>query len=191
MASSPSSNRSVSTVVVVGSFNPAKVGAVSAAFTAVVGPVEVVSVAVQGARTQPIGDAETRSGAHSRALASRKANPSAGWWVGIESGLEIIGEDYLVSSWVVVMNSERVGQSRTAAFSLPHQVAGRISDELPLGTISERVASGDDWRRDGIVHTLTSGLVTRQSLYVEAILLALNAFRAPWQQLADSRKEDR
>ncbi|MEV5719748.1 inosine/xanthosine triphosphatase [Amycolatopsis mediterranei] len=176
-----STTRKEEQTVVVASLNPAKVSAVSDAFTATIGVSEVISVAAEGGSAQPIGDAATRDGARRRALGARLQHPEAQWWVGIEGGIEVVESDYLVSSWVVVMNEGCANFARTAAFTLPRAVGASLDDDTPLGVISEEVAEVGDWRRYGLSGTLTSGKVTRQRLYADATLLALSAFLEPWK----------
>lgn len=75
--------------IVVASRNPVKIGATTRAFETVFPPaiLEVIPVDVDsGAGDQPDSDEATRLGARTRALNSKRAEPDADFWVGLEGG---------------------------------------------------------------------------------------------------------
>jgi inosine/xanthosine triphosphatase len=168
--------------VVVGSKNEAKIAAVQEAFGLVYDPVTVNAVHVDHTPRQPMNDEETLAGAKRRASAARVAAPEADFWVGIEGGVEPMGTELMVIAWVVVMNRARTGCSRSASYQLPAGAADTLRSGGVLGDVSERV-TGDNWRSEGLVANLSYGLVTRTSLYVQPVILALLPLLDTWKDV--------
>lgn len=69
---------------------------------------------------QPKGDVETYTGAYNRAYASKNAFPEADFWVGIEGGVDHVGEQMVSFAWMVIMDGEgKIGKAKTATFFFP------------------------------------------------------------------------
>ena len=172
--------------IIVGSQNPAKLEAVSVAFTSFfpedrfeVQPVSVPS----GVSIQPLSDTETLMGATNRAKAARELEPNADFWVGIEGGLHPSpGElsSYLSFSWVVVFGMDHVGRGRSASYELPKAICDLIRQGMELGDADDLIFGVSGSKRDsGGVGLLTDGRVTRSQFYAEAVKLALIPFVNP------------
>jgi inosine/xanthosine triphosphatase len=167
----------VPVTVAVGSLNPVKVGAartaVEAIFAATVTAVQVTS----GVPDQPWGDDVTRIGARTRARSALRAVAGATIGIGIEAGL--IARDGCVESmsWVVALGAALHGESRTASYLLPREIADLVLDSSSLGAATDIVFSGNGLSRStGTVGPLTGGLIDRRSHYVAALTLALIPF---------------
>ena len=172
--------------VAVGSTNPVKLGAVKAGFQSVFPDDAFVFISLEaasGVSIQPIGDAETRQGAENRACEARLKHPEADFWVGVEGGIETLSgtPDFMLTfAWVVVHSRLRQGQARSAAFALPESVAALVRGGMELGDADDKLFGTKDSKRAvGAVGLLTGNIITRETLYMPAVQLALIPFIRP------------
>lgn len=164
--------------IVVASHNPVKLGAVERAFRDRFDDVDldVVPVTVpSGVAEQPMSDAETRTGALHRVNAARRADPDADYWVGLEGGLEWIGDELYASAWMAVADAHgRYGRARTPTLPLPPEIRRLVRDGLELGDANDRVfGTRNSKQAGGAFGLLTGNRLTRESVYAEAVSLAL------------------
>lgn len=164
--------------IVVASHNPAKLRAVERAFLAAFADqnLEVVPVAVaSGVAEQPATDAETRSGSRNRAEAARQAMPDADFWVGLEGGLERVDGELFASAWMTILRADgAIGTARTTTLPLPPGIRRLVSQGLELGAANDRVfGTANSKQAGGAFGLLTDNRLTRESVYTEALLLAL------------------
>lgn len=163
--------------VIAASSNPVKVEAVRTAFEAVFGKenchiegVEVDSSVAQ----QPIGDKETRTGARQRVLAARTVRPEADYWVGIEAGVD----DNMTFSWITIESPLQRGEARSASLELPHIILESINQGKTLaGAMEELTGISNLGHLGGSISYFTEGALTRNSVYYQAIILALAPLR--------------
>lgn len=168
--------------VIAATINPAKIRAISQAFSDVFGEgschirgVEVDS----GVAAQPLSDVETRTGARQRVANARRAEPEADFWVAIEAGIE---ED-CAFAWMVVENATQRGESRSASFTLPGVVLDGLRAGRELGDEMARLTGIENIKhKGGAIGALTHGLLTRSSVYHQALILALSPFTHPLYQ---------
>ncbi|MEZ3501197.1 inosine/xanthosine triphosphatase [Pantoea sp. KPR_PJ] len=168
--------------VIAATINPAKIRAISQAFSDVFGEgschirgVEVDS----GVAAQPLSDAETRTGARQRVAHARQAAPEADFWVAIEAGIE---ED-CAFAWMVVENATQRGESRSASFTLPSVVLEGVHAGRELGEEMARLTGVENIKhKGGAIGAFTHGLLTRSSVYHQALILALCPFTHPLYQ---------
>ncbi|MDG4808856.1 inosine/xanthosine triphosphatase [Micromonospora sp. WMMD1120] len=166
--------------VAVGSRNPVKLAAVEQAFPLLLDRLIVTRpVDVPTAPTQPLSDQETLAGARHRAERAHVALPSADFWVGIEGGVDSVEGTLMAIGWVVVRHQDVTGISRTASFELPEQVAVRIRQGAAMGDLSS-LAHADRPPVTGLVGALTVDRITRESLYVQPLMLALMRSLPVW-----------
>lgn len=167
--------------VVVASRNPAKIRAVEAAFARQFpdSPIDIVTVAVEsGVADQPMSDDETRRGARNRASNARAVMPQADFWVGLEGGIEALEETLMAFAWMAVLGANDVfGEARTVTLPLPPAVKTLMDRGLELGEANDRVFSTvNSKQRGGAFGLLTNGLYTRESVYAQALTVALVPF---------------
>ena len=174
------------TRIIVGSQNPAKLEAVSAAFASFFPEIsfELQPVTVpSGVSPQPMSDAETLKGAANRAQAARELEPAADFWLGIEGGLQPVPgepESYLSYCWVVVLGKGQAGRARSASYELPKAICDLIRQGMELGDADDLIFGVSGSKRDsGGVGLLTDGRVSRSQFYAEAVKLALIPFVNP------------
>ena len=167
--------------IAVASRNPVKVRAVEGAFRRVFAgealafePVDVES----GVADQPMSDDETRRGAGNRARRAREACPDARFWVGLEGGIEVIGDGFMAFAWMAVLGTDgRIGEARTVTLPLPPAIKALVDDGLELGDANDRVfATVNSKQQGGAFGLLTNGIYTRESVYTEAVVAALVPF---------------
>jgi inosine/xanthosine triphosphatase len=167
-------------LVIVGSKNPVKIKSTENAFSSLF----LESFTVQGLNVdakvspQPKGDVETYTGAYNRAFASKNAFPEADYWVGIEGGVDMVGEQMVAFAWMVVINSEnQIGKAKTSTFFLPEALNKLVSDGMELGEADDKLFNKTNSKQSGgAVGILTNGIISRTDYYQQAISLALIPF---------------
>jgi inosine/xanthosine triphosphatase len=170
-------------LIVVGSANPVKLSAVRAVVQRHWTGCEVRAVeAASGVSEQPMGDAETRLGALTRARAALSAVAGADLAVGIEGGVVLEADGTMrTCAWAIAVDrlgGEGVGGS--LAVTLPEVVAARVRAGEELGVAMDVVARtiGTKYGR-GAVGILTAGLIDRQRAYEPLVTYALARWLAP------------
>ena len=169
-------------IVVVASENPAKLKAVQQAFEAAFGhQVETRGLSVDsGVPEQPLSDEETFQGALNRARNARSALPGADYWVGIEGGIEDTPKGMDAFGWVCICARQRESQARSASFPLPPTVVRRIKAGDELGPVMDELFhKKESKKKGGAVGLLTNGLITRDALYAQPLIMALIPFMQP------------
>lgn len=162
--------------VVAATTNPAKIKAISLAFDDVFGPdqyrIEGIEVD-SGVPEQPIGNHETRTGSRHRAMCARQVCPEADFWVGVEAGIE----ENMTFAWMTIENHHMRGESRSASLMLPESVLQGIAEGKALGSEMKAITGTNDiGRREGAIGVFTNGVLTRTSVYHQALVLALVPF---------------
>lgn len=162
--------------VVVASKNPVKVNAVLNSFHQFFSDgVNATGVSVSsGVSDQPMTEDETRQGAINRVTGAKELNPGADFYVGIEGGVERVGNRLFAFAWIAVSNGDFDSLSRTATFELPPEVSRLIFEGMELGDADDLVfKKNNSKQQNGAVGLLTQDLLTRQKLYEQAMLLAM------------------
>ncbi len=167
-------------LIVVGSRNPVKLKSTEDAFLAafedqfIIQGLEVNSQVSD----QPRGDVETYTGAYNRASSAKNAFPEADYWVGIEGGVDEVGEQMVAFAWIVILNgSQVIGKAKTGTFFLPTSIKSLVDKGMELGEADDRVFQQNNSKQNGgSVGLLTHGIINRKSYYEQAVLLALIPF---------------
>lgn len=168
--------------IVVASQNPVKINAALEGFQRVFPDktfaASGVSVAT-GVADQPMTSRETMQGALNRAQNACDAQPDADYWIGIEGGIEDTDLGMQCFAWVIILGQgERVGRGQTAVFYLPIEVAELVRDGIELGHADDQVFKRDNSKqKNGAIGILTDDAVDRTSYYVQAVIMALVAFK--------------
>lgn len=170
--------------VVAATINPAKINAISQAFSDIFGEgschIEGVEVD-SGVSPQPLTNAETRTGARQRIANARQIRPEADFWVAIEAGIE---ED-CAFAWMVIENPHQRGESRSASFTLPAVVMEGIRAGRELGDEMARLTGIENIKhKGGAIGAFTAGRLTRTSVYHQALILALCPFHNAVYQIS-------
>ncbi len=167
--------------VVVASKNPVKVEATRLGFLSYFSEVEIMGVSVDsGVSDQPKSDEETLTGAQNRSGKAKRIEPDADYWVGIEGGIEKRGAGLTAFAWIVIIGSEKSGESRTTSFQLPAKVVELIQQGYELGVANDLLFNKENSKqKSGAVGILTNDRINRTELYKQAVQLALIPFLNP------------
>ena len=167
--------------IIVSSLNPVKSDAVKNGFKRMF-PHEkfsLVQISVEsGVSDQPMTDMESHKGALNRAMNACKAAPDGDFWVGVEGGCDYLNGEMVAFAWIVIQGNEKKGSARTALFRLPKEVQSLVETGLELGLADDKVFGEENSKQNsGAVGLLTSDVVTRTTLYEQAVILALIPFK--------------
>ena len=162
--------------VICATTNPAKIKAILHAFEAIFGTASchIESVVVEtGVPEQPLGSEETRAGARIRVQNARALKPEADFWVAIEAGID----EGSTFSWVVIERGDKRGEARSATLPLPESILEKVYQGEPLGPVMSALTGIDAiGRKEGAIGVFTGGVLTRSSVYHQAVVLALSPF---------------
>jgi inosine/xanthosine triphosphatase len=162
--------------VIIATLNPAKINAVKDAFREVFPDTSFafkgISVSSE-VSDQPMSDEETRQGALNRVKNARQISPGADYYVGIEAGIE----QEMTFAWMVIESKERRGESRSSSLMLPKEVTTRLKTGHELGNVMDALFNENNIKqKGGAIGLFTNQLLTRSSVYYQALILALVPF---------------
>lgn len=170
--------------VVVATRNPAKILAVTEACKAVFHDkhIEVEGIDVEsGVSAQPLTDRETWQGADNRLSAAKKVHPNATYWIAIEAGIE----KNQAFAWIIAESKSKRSESRSASFMLPNSLVKALQEGAELGPLMSTLTGIDNIKhKGGAIGAITSGQLTRSSVYQQAIILALSPLIHPFYEEA-------
>lgn len=162
--------------VIVASLNPAKINAVKAAFNQAFPNIDYCfeGVSVEsGVAEQPMSCFETKQGALNRVHNAKTQVPNAEYYVGLEAGIE--GNSTF--AWMIIDNNKQVGESRSSSLPLPPAVIAAVNQGKELGDVmDEQFNTNNIKQKGGAIGLLTNNLLTRSSVYQQALILALIPF---------------
>ncbi len=167
--------------VVIGTVNPAKVGAVKTVLAgySFLMPLELEARSVpSGVPEQPVGLEQIQAGAVNRAKAAFSAAPCA-LAIGIESGILWLEEEAVDIALCAIYDGQRINFGTTPGFVVPPKVAALVRQGQDLSeacrtaglTSHQKIGEGT-----GLVGILTEGRLTREDTIRQAIHMALTAF---------------
>ncbi|KZE39781.1 NTPase [Bhargavaea cecembensis] len=159
--------------IIVGSTNRAKIGAVRDAFASIGIQAEVTGADTDsGVAAQPIGDAETMTGARNRALAAVKAG-SHNFAIGLEGGVKELDGRLFICNWgALALPDGTVFTAGGAQIPLPEEVAEPVRGGEELGPVMEAYTAKADIRQTGgAVGVFTEGMVGRPDMFAHIVLL--------------------
>jgi inosine/xanthosine triphosphatase len=131
-----------------------------------------------GVADQPFTSEETLQGAIQRAQAARRFDPSADYWVGIEGGVEVHGEELCSYSWIAILAQGHIGIARTGTYYLPPAVAELLRQGKELGEANDILfGQRSSKQKNGAIGILTGDVIDRAGLYEQAVILALVPFK--------------
>ena len=167
--------------VIIASTNPVKIDAARQGFEMMFSGDEFHFEGVDvptGVSHQPMTDAETLTGARTRAGNAHAAHPGADFWVGIEGGVEDSDRGMYAFAWVVILGRDLTGEARTGTFQLPPEITRLVRQGVELGHADDMVFQrSNSKQKDGAIGILTDGLIDRTAYYVHAVMLALVPFK--------------
>ncbi len=169
--------------VAVGSKNPVKITAVKEGFSTVwpdvVWDVEGHDVGSE-VSDQPMSDTESIIGAKNRA---RKASEllKADFGVGLEGGLQQIGEKWFDSGWIVIRDAKGIeGIGSTIKMETPPKMMELIQKGHELGIVDDMLFNQTNSKqKTGHFGLMTNGILSRSDMYKNAVITALARFLHP------------
>ncbi|MFY0569346.1 inosine/xanthosine triphosphatase [Archangium lansingense] len=169
----------MSFTIAVGSTNPAKTSAVRAVCERAFPGCTVAAVNVpSGVPEQPIGPAQTSTGAQNRARAALAAVPGARMGMGLEGGVDPDGS--LINCVAVVEAGGRENLTWGVRFPLPPSVVARVLRGEELGPVMDEVTGRNESKKQlGAVGILTNGIFTRAEMWQGPLACALMPFLHP------------
>ncbi len=170
-------------IIAVGSTNIVKIDAVESAFKRVFPDTPIRAIGrevVSFVRHQPFYDGECITGARHRAHQALLKDTEADFAVGIESGICRAGYWWFERGWVTVVRKDLAeGIASTASCIIPDEVAEslRSNPDDGLGSLLDRRLNRTDVKcAEGYIGVVTNSILTRSSLYVDAVILACVPF---------------
>ena len=141
----------------------------------------VTAVAVESSvNAQPMSAVETRAGAFHRATSALQLVPGAHYGVGLEGGVEQIGEEWFECGWMCVVHkaSGIVGWGSSARFQMSPKIMHKLTTEKKeLATIMDELSGLTDVRSNlGAMGILTNGHLGRAEAYSHGLIFALAPF---------------
>jgi inosine/xanthosine triphosphatase len=171
--------------ICVGSTNPVKVNAAKQAFSQVF-PNHIIHCeemhAPSGVADQPMTEADTRLGAQNRARYCFEQHCFAGngsqdmdFFVAMEGGVDKFEEGAATFAYVAIVNSDgHLMTGRSANLPLPSKVYAHLQAGKELGVVMDALFNTNNIRqKGGAIGLLTNHAATRESVYTQALVLAL------------------
>jgi len=167
--------------VYIGSENPVKVECTKIGFETVFGkepPFEFIGKSIHSnVSDQPMSNEETLTGAINRANNLQAEYPDGDYFVGIEGGIESIGEEMEAFAWIVINGKGISGKAQTSTFQLPPRIVELINQGVELGHADDMVFKRKNSKQgNGAVGILTHNIIDRIEYYRHAVILALIPF---------------
>lgn len=169
--------------IAVGSNNPVKIKAAKDAFNALWPTkkwiVEGVGVS-SGVADQPMSDEESIKGAGNRAKRAMKTL-NADFGVGLEGGLQKIGNKWFDCGWAVVINNKgEFGIASTARIETPKKLMKLIKKGKELGEVNDLYFKKENSKQgQGHFGLMTNGVITRAQGYKDGLVMALTRYLHP------------
>jgi len=169
--------------VIVGSTNPVKINAVKEAFEKMFPDTswEISGVKIDsGVSEQPMSDEESIRGATNRAKKSLHEE-KADFGVGLEGGIQKIGNEHIVSGWAVVIskNGDR-GIGSSIGMRVPEKIIALIKNGQELGDAIDVTFKGENLKqKEGFFGIMTNNAITRTHGYRDGTIAALTPFLHP------------
>ena len=163
--------------IIVGSNNPVKVNAVASAFNKVF-PEYKISCHGEHAPSlvadQPMTEQETLLGAKNRVDYCQQHH-QADFYVAIEGGVDNFDYGPATFAYIVISNNETRSTGRSTNLPLPTMVYQSLKNGKELGDVMDELFNTTNIKqKGGAIGLLTNGLATRESIYHQALILALS-----------------
>ncbi|MEN8701350.1 DUF84 family protein [Bacillus infantis] len=162
--------------IIIGSKNPAKIGAVEAIFNESgfkVIPVDVPS----GVSDQPFTDDETIKGAVQRAeLALKEGSGNIG--IGLEGGVQNTAAGLFLCNWgALAQKGKETIVAGGARIPLPQEIAEELLAGRELGPVMDEYAQKENIRKkEGAIGIFTNGRVDRAEMFAHVVRLLAGQF---------------
>lgn len=166
--------------VVVGSTNPVKVQATKSALEQLFPNADIQCHgchAPSGVADQPMTAAETLQGAINRVEYCQSALEinKADLYIAIEGGVDNFTYGSATFAYVVIAHKSQRLVGRSALLPLPPIVYRALNEGEELGHVMDRLFNTKNIKQQGgAIALLTQGAATRESIYTQALILAMS-----------------
>jgi len=168
--------------IVVGSKNPVKISAAKSAICKMfaVSDVECVGInAPSSVSEQPMTTEETQRGAINRVKYCQQ-HTQGDYYIAFEGGVDQFEYGPATFAFVAIADQKQMSVGRSCNLPLPLLVYQALELGEELGHVMDRLFNTDNIKqKGGAIGLLTKGLATRESVYIQATLLALAPFINP------------
>lgn len=165
--------------ILVGSQNPVKINAAKTALEQIYAStdIEVTGInAPSGVNDQPMSEVETKNGAINRVNFCKEKN-QADFYIAMEGGVEKFTTGVATFAYIAISNGETLSIGRSANLPLPNKVYQALCLGRELGEVMDSLFNTNNIKQaGGAISLLTKGHATRQSIYTQAIILAMAPF---------------
>jgi len=167
--------------VYIGSKNPVKIESARKGFEEVfknITELEFIGKSVSsGVGDQPMNNEETLLGAETRAKSLKENFPDGDFFVGLEGGIQVTGDEMEAFAWIVILGNNLSGKAQTSTFQLPPKIVDLIHQGFELGHADDMVFQRKNSKQgNGAVGILTNNVIDRVEYYRHAVILALIPF---------------
>jgi inosine/xanthosine triphosphatase len=168
--------------IVVGSKNPVKISAARTAICDVLSLKEVECVGINAPSNvpeQPMNTEETKLGAINRVQYCQQ-HSQADFYIALEGGVDQFEFGPATFAFVAIANQKQMSIGRSCNLPLPPVIFQALKNGEELGHVMDRFFNTDNVKqKQGAIGLLTNGLATRESVYRQAIILAMAPFIHP------------
>lgn len=167
-------------IVSIGSTNPVKINAVKTAFKKVWPDKKFKFLSFEvdsGVSKQPMSDLESTKGARNRAKIAMEKSKSD-FSVGLEGGLQKVGNKWFDSGWIVVLNKKsEEGIGSSIKMQTPAKMFKHIKRGLELGEVDDLLFdTKNSKQKQGHFGLMTRNKIDRSRAYRDAVISALVRF---------------
>lgn len=165
--------------VVVGSTNPVKVNAVKHAISGVFSFSNLDCIGIDapsGVAAQPMNSEATRQGALNR-IKYCTEHMRADYFVAIEGGVDTFESGPATFAYIAISDGQSQSIGRSCLLPIPTIVFQALEQGQELGTVMDRLFNTQNVKqKQGAIGLLTNGQESRQSVYTQAVTLAMAPF---------------
>ncbi len=168
--------------ITVGSTNPVKIGAARNALSLLFPDAEILCQgmhAPSGVAAQPMTDSETREGAINRARYCEQEGKNderltADLYIAMEGGVDLFDHGAATYAYMAIVHRGNLSIGRSAQMPLPAPVYDALVAGEELGDVMDRLFNTVNIKqKGGAIGLFTQGKASRESVYTQAIVLAM------------------
>jgi inosine/xanthosine triphosphatase len=167
-------------IISVGSKNPVKVNAAKVAFSQYFPDHNIICQGIHApslVADQPMTEADTKLGAINRAQYCQAQQQDADFHIAMEGGVDNFDHGPATFAYMAILHKQQLSVGRSALLPLPLKVYQALEQGEELGHVMDRLFNTNNIKqKGGAIGLLTQGLATRESIYTQAIILAMAPF---------------
>jgi len=170
--------------IIVGSTNPVKINAAKQAIGQYSPDVQINCRGMHApslVADQPMTESATKLGAINRVkfcqANAKKVDQPADFYVAMEGGVELFENGPATFAYMAIIHNDRLSVGRSANLPLPQTIFNALQAGEELGQVMDRLFNTRNVKQQGgAIGLLTQGLASRESIYTQALVLAMAPF---------------